>query len=42
MTRIIHCTKLDADAEGLDRQPYPGELGQRIFENISRDNKNGC
>ncbi len=25
------------EAEGLDRQPYPGELGQRIFENISKE-----
>jgi Fe-S cluster biosynthesis and repair protein YggX len=37
MARMIHCTKLDAEAEGLDRQPYPGELGQRIFENISKE-----
>lgn len=36
MTRMIHCSKLDLEAEGLDRQPYPGELGQRIFENISK------
>jgi len=28
--------KLKREAEGLDRQPYPGELGQRIFENVSK------
>jgi Fe-S cluster biosynthesis and repair protein YggX len=27
---------LGADAEGLDRPPYPGALGQRIFENVSK------
>jgi Fe-S cluster biosynthesis and repair protein YggX len=29
--------KLDREAEGLDRPPYPGELGQRIFENVSKE-----
>jgi Fe-S cluster biosynthesis and repair protein YggX len=37
MARMIHCTKLDIEAEGLDRPPYPGDLGQRIFENISKE-----
>lgn len=37
MTRTVHCVKLDRDAEGLDRPPYPGELGQRIFEHVSRE-----
>jgi Fe-S cluster biosynthesis and repair protein YggX len=27
---------LGADAEGLDRPPYPGALGQRIFDNVSK------
>lgn len=36
MTRIIHCIKLDRDAEGLDRPPYPGPLGQRIYEHVSK------
>ena len=36
MTRMIHCIKLDAEAEGLDRAPYPGALGQRIFESVSK------
>ena len=34
---MIHCSKLGLEAEGLDRQPYPGKLGQRIFENISKE-----
>jgi Fe-S cluster biosynthesis and repair protein YggX len=29
--------KLGREAEGLDRSPYPGELGQRIFENVSKE-----
>jgi Fe-S cluster biosynthesis and repair protein YggX len=37
MARTIFCTYLQRDAEGLDRAPYPGELGQRIYDNISRD-----
>jgi len=36
MTRMIHCQKLGEEAEGLERAPYPGELGQRIYENISK------
>jgi Fe-S cluster biosynthesis and repair protein YggX len=37
MARTIFCTYLQRDAEGLDRAPYPGELGQRIYASISRD-----
>jgi len=37
MSRTVHCVKLNAEAEGLDRAPYPGELGQRIFENVSKE-----
>jgi Fe-S cluster biosynthesis and repair protein YggX len=29
--------KLGREAEGLARVPYPGELGQRIFENVSKE-----
>jgi len=35
MSRRIHCHKLDQEAEGLAFAPYPGELGQKIFEQIS-------
>ena len=37
MTRMIHCAKLKKEAEGLARQPYPGELGKRIYETISEE-----
>jgi Fe-S cluster biosynthesis and repair protein YggX len=37
MARTVHCVKLDREAEGLDRPPYPGELGQRIFEHVSKE-----
>jgi Fe-S cluster biosynthesis and repair protein YggX len=36
MTRTVHCIKLGTEAEGMDRPPYPGELGQRIFESVSK------
>jgi Fe-S cluster biosynthesis and repair protein YggX len=36
MSRTIRCIKLGIDAEGLDRPPYPGPLGQRIFDNVSK------
>jgi Fe-S cluster biosynthesis and repair protein YggX len=34
---MVHCVKLGREAEGLDRPPYPGALGQRIFENVSKE-----
>jgi Fe-S cluster biosynthesis and repair protein YggX len=34
---MVHCVKLGKEAEGLERQPYPGELGKRIFENVSKE-----
>ena len=36
MARTIHCVKLGREAEGLDFPPYPGELGKRIYENVSQ------
>ncbi|MGQ0834754.1 MAG: oxidative damage protection protein [Gammaproteobacteria bacterium] len=36
MTRMVQCVLLKTEAPGLDRPPYPGPLGQRIFENVSR------
>ncbi|MBS0358363.1 MAG: oxidative damage protection protein [Proteobacteria bacterium] len=35
MTRMIHCLKLNKPAEGFEDAPYPGEIGKRIYENIS-------
>ena len=37
MTRMVQCVKLGREAEGLEAPPYPGELGQRIFEHVSRE-----
>ena len=34
---MVHCIKLGHEAEGLERAPYPGELGQRIFEQVSKE-----
>ena len=36
MARIVKCAKLKKDAEGLDYPPYPGPLGLKIFENVSK------
>jgi len=36
MTRMVYCKKLNEELPGLERQPYPGELGKKIFENISQ------
>lgn len=35
--RIIHCVKLNKDLPGLDRLPLQGELGQRIYDNVSKE-----
>ena len=37
MTRMVHCVKLGREAEGLAFPPVPGELGKRIFENVSKE-----
>ncbi len=37
MSRTVNCIKLNKEAEGLERLPYPGELGQRIFDNVSKE-----
>ncbi len=36
MSRTVHCIKLGEEAEGLDFAPYPGGLGKRLFENVSK------
>jgi len=33
----VQCVKLGREAEGLDRPPYPGELGQRIYDHVSKE-----
>ena len=35
--RLVNCILLGKEAEGLDRPTYPGELGQRIFESVSKN-----
>jgi Fe-S cluster biosynthesis and repair protein YggX len=35
--RTVNCLKLDKELEGLDRPTYPGEIGKKIFENISKE-----
>lgn len=37
MTRIVDCVVLKREAEGLENPPHPGELGQRIYENVSKE-----
>ena len=37
MTRMVQCVKLGREAEGLEAPTYPGELGQRIFEQVSKE-----
>lgn len=37
MARMVHCVKLGREAEGLDFATYPGELGKRIYENVSKE-----
>ena len=36
MTRTVHCVKLQREAEGLAFAPWPGELGRRIYERVSK------
>ena len=35
--REVNCVKLKKAAEGLERVPYPGELGAKIFDNVSKE-----
>lgn len=37
MTRTVNCIKLGVEAEGLDFAPMPGEIGQRIYDNVSKE-----
>ncbi len=33
----MYCQKLKREAEPLDKPPFPGELGQKLVENISKE-----
>ncbi len=37
MSRMVKCVKLGREAEGLDFPPYPGELGKKIWESVSKE-----
>jgi len=37
MARMVHCIKLGREAEGLDFPPYPGALGKRLFDSVSKE-----
>ena len=37
MSRTVNCIYLKKEAEGMDFAPYPGELGQRIYDNVSKE-----
>lgn len=40
MARIVNCVKLGKPLPGLDWQPYPGELGKKIYESVSEQGFN--
>lgn len=37
MTHLVHCVKLGKESEGMDFPPYPGDLGKRIYESVSKE-----
>jgi len=37
VTRMVQCVLLKREAPGLDRPPYPGDLGRRIYESVSKE-----
>ena len=37
MSRMVNCIKLGREAEGLDFPPVPGELGKRLYDNVSKE-----
>jgi len=37
MARKVQCVKLNKEAEGLEYMPYPGELGQKVYDNVSQE-----
>ena len=37
MSKMVNCVKLGKEAEAMDRAPLPGEIGQRILNNISKE-----
>ncbi len=37
MAKTVQCVKLGKELEGLDKAPFKGELGQKLYENVSKD-----
>jgi Fe-S cluster biosynthesis and repair protein YggX len=37
VTHLVHCVKLGKEADGMDFPPYPGDLGRRIYESVSKE-----
>ncbi|MSR15356.1 MAG: oxidative damage protection protein [Gammaproteobacteria bacterium] len=37
MSRTVQCVKLGREADGLDRPTYPGDLGRRIYDHVSKE-----
>jgi len=37
MSRKVQCAKMGEELEGLDFSPFPGELGQKIYDNVSKE-----
>ncbi len=37
MARMVNCVKMGEEMEGLDFPPFPGELGQKVFDNVSKE-----
>jgi Fe-S cluster biosynthesis and repair protein YggX len=37
MSRMVKCVKFGKELPGLEKAPWPGDLGQRIFDNVSQD-----
>jgi Fe-S cluster biosynthesis and repair protein YggX len=37
MSRTVNCIKLGKQAEGLDFPPYPGDLGKKLWESVSKE-----
>jgi Fe-S cluster biosynthesis and repair protein YggX len=37
MPRMVQCVKLGREAEGLEKPPFRGELGEKVFATVSKD-----
>ena len=37
MSRKVHCVKLGEELDGLDFPPFPGELGQKVFDSVAKE-----